>query len=94
MMTTHRDDSIDDGGLLDGDAQGLHVEVEERVEDGHWGRLEQEDQLDPDLMMISLGMMITPNVSFWKLARYLDSCYLSHWFLEYLYTWIAGYLDL
>ena len=35
MMTTHRDDSIDDGGLLDGDAQGLHVEVEERVEDGH-----------------------------------------------------------
>ena len=35
MMITHRDDSIDDGGLLDGDAQGLHVEVEEGVEDGH-----------------------------------------------------------
>ena len=45
MTTTHRDDSIDDGGLLDGDAQGLHVQVQERVEDGHRGRLEEEDQL-------------------------------------------------
>ena len=35
MMTTHWYDSIDDGSLLYGDAQGLHVEVEERVEDGH-----------------------------------------------------------
>ena len=54
MTTTHRDDSIDDGGLLDGDAQGLHVEVEEGVEDGHGGRLEQEDKLDPHLVMIRL----------------------------------------
>ena len=63
-MTTHRYDSIDDGGLLDGDAQGLHVEVEEGVEDGHWGGLEQEDKLDPHLVMISVRMVITANISF------------------------------
>ena len=51
---THRYDSIDDGGLLDGDAQGLHVEVEEGVEDGHGGGLEQEDKLDPNLMRIRI----------------------------------------
>ena len=45
--------------FLDGDAQGLHVEVEERVEDGHRGRLEQEDKLDPHLVMISLTNSIT-----------------------------------
>ena len=28
------------------------MEVEERVEDGHGGRLEQEHKLDPDLVMI------------------------------------------
>ena len=58
-MITHRDDSIDDGGLLDGDAQGLHVEVEERVEDGHRGRLEQENQLDPDLVIKMLIFVMT-----------------------------------
>ena len=56
-MITHRDDSIDDGGLLDGDAQGLHVQVQERVEDGHRGRLEEEDQLDPDLIMMTMKKM-------------------------------------
>ena len=56
MTTTHRDDSIDDGGLLDGDAQGLHVEVEEGVEDGHGGGLEQEDKLDPNLIRISINI--------------------------------------
>ena len=57
-MITHRDDSIDDGSLLDGDAQGLHVQVQERVEDGHRGRLEEEDQLDPDLIVITMKKMV------------------------------------
>ena len=48
LDNNYRYDSVDDGGLLDGDAQGLHVEVEEGVEDGHGGGLEEEDELDPD----------------------------------------------
>ena len=42
---------------MDGDAQGLHVEVEEGVEDGHGGGLEQEDKLDPNLMRINLKFL-------------------------------------
>ena len=56
LDNNYRYDSIDDGGLLDGDAQGLHVEVEEGVEDGHGGGLEEEDKLDPNLMRISINI--------------------------------------
>ena len=48
---------------MDGDAQGLHVEVEEGVEDGHGGGLEQEDKLDPNLMRSSINLMLV-NLSF------------------------------
>ena len=56
ILHNYRYDSVDDGGLLDGDAQGLHVEVEEGVEDGHGGGLEQEDKLDPNLIRISINI--------------------------------------
>ena len=42
------DDSIDDGHLEHVEAQALHVQVQIRVEDRHGGRLEEEDELDPD----------------------------------------------
>ena len=58
LDNNYRYDGIDDGGLLDGDAQGLHVQVQERVEDGHRGRLEEEDQLDPDLIVITMKKMV------------------------------------
>ena len=58
ILHNYRYDSVDDGGLLDGDAQGLHVQVQERVEDGHRGRLEEEDQLDPDLIVITMKKMV------------------------------------
>ena len=43
-------DCVDDGDLLHRDAEGLHVQVQVRVEDGHGGRLEEEDELDPNLL--------------------------------------------
>ena len=58
LDNNYRYDSVDDGGLLDGDAQGLHVQVQERVEDGHRGGLEEEDQLDPDLIVMTMKKMV------------------------------------
>ena len=76
MTTTHRDDSIDDGGLLDGDAQGLHVEVEEGIEDGHGGRLEQEDKLDPHLVRISLTNWWFSYIMMMRIGSF-EICYFS-----------------
>ena len=78
MMTTHWYDSIDDGSLLYGDAQGLHVEVEERVEDGHWGRLEQEDKLDPHLVMMML-MLITVRMMIIMIIIIIRLWWWCHW---------------
>ena len=58
LDNNYRYDSVDDGGLLDGDAQGLHVQVQEGVEDGHRGGLEEEDQLDPDLIVMTMKKMV------------------------------------
>ena len=79
MMTTHWYDSIDDGSLLYGDAQGLHVEVEERVEDGHWGRLEQEDKLDPNLVMKMMMMLITVRMMIIMIIIIIRLWWWCHW---------------
>ena len=77
---THRYDSIDDGGLLDGDAQGLHVEVEEGVEDGHGGGLEQEDKLDPNLISIDIKFLL----GIWIFRSHLEVLIMAYWEFGYV----------
>ena len=51
-----RNHSVDDGHLLRGEAEGAHVDHQIGVEDDQAGRLEEEDEFDPD--EVGLGQVL------------------------------------